>query len=131
MGRPSLNPSVFARLEMRSQRLRADYGLTVEQVALLSARAVEILGDRIHPTVFPYDPSIDPENWCEGIGPVLDATILQAYLDASYDFEIHVSYIERGAGYKIQWTRPCPSRSPKNLNSKESHPPDQRTDLPR
>ena len=83
MRRLPVDPGISARLKVRSQRLQAEYGLTVEEVAVLSARAATILESRIHPTILPYDPSIDPENWCEGIRPIIDSTVWQACLDAA------------------------------------------------
>jgi hypothetical protein len=95
MGRLPLDPGISARVELRSQQLRAEYGLTVEEVAILSARAGTILEGRIHPAILPYDPSIDPENWCEGIGPVLNATVWQACLDAVHATGIRVPWGNR------------------------------------
>ena len=90
MGRPPLDPGFSAKLELRFRRLQLDYRLTDEDALTLGAQARRILDSRVRPAISPADPSISPENWCEGIWPILDATIRQACLDAARVWKIRL-----------------------------------------
>jgi hypothetical protein len=82
MGQYRLDPGVSAEFIRKFRQLRLQYALTAEQAVNLGATARWILKSRIQPTVSLYDPSISPENCCEGISPILDAILRQVLIDA-------------------------------------------------
>jgi hypothetical protein len=88
MGR--LDPRISNELNRRVEQLQTERGLSAAATVILREKARAIVAARIRLAALRYDNSISPENNCQGIAPIIEATVSQACLDATRSSDFHV-----------------------------------------